>query len=175
MLNKFFIILVTFLLFQSNYSKNEQSPLLSLSFTEFDQTPNSGWRSLVSYSSSPEEYCRAVNLIDSYITHNKSLTDSELAITAFHAGQLSAFAGDGDKALNYFNKGYTYSLAAQSGQAWLLYVRATIAFLKKDEQELEQCSDELQKSYKTTLGKNAEIVMKLLNNLDKSYVEIYLS
>ena len=175
MLNKFFIIIVTFLLFQSNYSQNEQSPLLSLSFAEFDQTPERGWRSLVSHNSSPEEYCRAAHLIDSYITHNKSLTDSELAITCFHAGQLSACAGDSDKALNYFNKSYTYSLAAKTGQAWLLYVRATIAFLKKDEQELEQCSDELQKSYKTTLGKNAEIVLNLRNNLDKSYAEIYLS
>lgn len=175
MLNKFFRCFVTLLLFHSSYSMNDHSPLLLLSFREFDQTAGRGWRSLVSYSSSPEEYCSAAHLIDSYITHNKSLTESELNISCFHAGQLYAFAGDSDKALTYFNKSYTYSLAAKTGQAWLLYVRATIAFLKKDEQELAQCSDELQKNYKTTLGANAEIVLNLRNNFDKSYAEIYLS
>lgn len=157
----------------------EYEYLLTLSFTLFDQTPNQGWRSLGSSNASLQKLQTMAMVLESYIDRNKqSLSQSEMEILHFHAGQVYALAEDNQEALNHFKQAYTNIHdvdLSQEEKAWILYVRATIAFLEKDLYTLKSCAEELKNNFSMILVSNIKIVQKMLKNHDQSYKYVYFS
>src|SRR5688572_10780518 len=65
---------------------------LALSYTDFDQRPDSGWRKIASEG----KLLEAAELIDRYEKAKSGLEEWQRINLRFHAGQLYAFAGNSD-------------------------------------------------------------------------------
>ena len=73
-------------------SENEVSRLMNLSFPEFDQTMEKGWRK---YGEKKGCYLQTALLLDNYYLKYKNLLQNwQLRILVWHAGQMYAFHGD---------------------------------------------------------------------------------
>lgn len=121
------------------YEKKEDEskgelPFSAMSFKEFDQLPN-GWRKLTAEG----KFKEAAEAIVSYLSEAKSLTNYEKCLLHWHAGQEFAKCGETNQAIAHFN------LAGQEkdemikifGPAAEHYLLATIAFLERDREQLE--------------------------------------
>ncbi len=114
----------------------EREHLLSLGYRDFDQTPAEGWRALVNadFACAPE----VAGLIDEYAsTNGGDLTDYNVQILSWHAGQLYGFAGQTDRARERFKASLDPTEAADA-PPWNAYVRASLAFLDDDLAELQR-------------------------------------
>lgn len=158
-------------------SAASQPKELQLSYEEFDQDPQGGWRRL----SNEGKYVEAAQLIDRYEKEKEDLNGGDRVILSFHAAQMYAFAGDSEKALTRLKKAkYPPEVLAQAedvrpyAESWNLYVDATMAFLDKDRDGLKKSSDLLEKGPKDQgLQKNIDIVHQLLLHFDETYLVAY--
>jgi hypothetical protein len=97
---------------------------LTLSYTEFDQTMNAGFRVLA-----PDCPGEAADLIEAYIAKNATVENS----LVWHIAQLRATAGETEAALVAARRSIiTPEKAAATKLRWNDYVLATIAFLEQD-------------------------------------------
>lgn len=144
--------------------------MLAMNYKSFDQTPESGWRTLAADG----KYAEAASTIDAYLEANQDLPDSQTRILMFHAGQMYAYARKNETAKQRFLESFVDEEPEDSPIRWNAYVRATIAFLDQDRQELERCRDVIAAGPK--LGEvipNLDVVESLLNQLGEPYAKAY--
>lgn len=103
--------------------------LLSLPYKEFDQTPDSGWRTLSNQRRNRE----ALVLIEEYLKRHRQLPPKQSAMLHFHAAQLLATEGrESRRAIAHLKK------ARCDGQipGYNEFADAMRAFLERDRDEL---------------------------------------
>jgi hypothetical protein len=147
-------------------SDAEREQYLELDYRSFDQTlPDGGWRGVHKHGCGVE----AAKLIDAFHEfHKDALEPSEHRLLYFHAGQIYAFEGLTDVALERFRR----SLAEEkpgTRSMWNVYVKGTIAFLERDRAALEAARDELvQRS-----DPNMDILRSMVRCFGRPYKEAY--
>lgn len=136
---------------------------MSLSYEQFDQTPDNGFRVLAANAC----YAEAASLIQEYIATNNATENS----LRWHVAQLSATAGDYPTAIDFskqvLSESEDFSLKPLR---WNDYVLATIAFLEKDMDALELHRNRVAEA--TDYAGNA-MNLKLLDALVKHFDESY--
>ena len=136
---------------------------MSLSYEEFDQTQDQGFRVLAASGC----YAEAASLIQEYIATNDATQNS----LRWHVAQLSATAGDSETAIVYSKQVLSESEDfSVRPLRWNDYVLATIAFLEKDMDALMLHRDRVEAG--TEFAGNA-MNLKLLNALIKHFDESY--
>lgn len=100
----------------------DRAAMLALEEDAFDQDMDGGWRAL---ARDPNCWDVAADLIRDY-RETRGLTSLSLY---WHEGQLRAFMGDVQTALQLFESSYR---SEDGGLGWNIYVDATIAFMKQD-------------------------------------------
>jgi hypothetical protein len=117
-------------------TERQREELLELPFAQFDQQEGSGWRPLYEVRC----YTRAADLIADYMKRHSDLVErhpelaNQVYILPAHAGQMYALAGRYDVAIDYLQ-----SANQKTSQAlihWNAYMAATIAFLRRDRDDL---------------------------------------
>lgn len=112
----------------------DRARLLALDENQFDQDISGGWRAL---ASTPGCALVAADLLHDYReAHHK---DSGLLF--WHEAQVRADAGQYPEAIALMKRAYKPADADKAG--WNLYVDATIAFLRRDKNALEQARAKL--------------------------------
>jgi len=147
---------------------NQRPPELSLDYWAFDQKPGQGWRR----PADAGNYREAALLIANYLKHRDNLKEWQRVNLQFHAGQCFALAGDDAAALVAFRAALYSKEPSVSPIRWNAYVRATIAFLEKNREQLTKMRDEIDRGPEgpgTAL--NMKVVDRLIANFDKSYAE----
>ena len=106
--------------------------LLALDQQAFDQDFDGGWRPVAD-----QEGCQqaAADLIRIWRTQSANVESPGMLY--WHEGQMHAWTGDRERAVNVFRK------ARSSSAEWNLYVDATIAFLQRDRAALESARNDL--------------------------------
>jgi hypothetical protein len=142
------------------------SPATKLSYTEFDQTPGSGWRALAEKKLFP----KAARLIETYLSERADLDRFQRANLHWHAAQVWAFAADTNAALRHLTSARLNPEPVTSPVRWNDYVLATEAFLKRDRVRLLAA--------RQTIAKNPEdgnlrVVDSLIKHFDDSYAAAY--
>jgi len=153
----------------------DRSRMLGLGAYEFDQGAD-GWRRLSMAGCELE----AANLIRDYRT--KQIR--QLGVLFWHEGQLRAFFGEIENAINLFN----VSRRDDDHYGWNIYVDATIAFLRRDKAALLVARDRLASLPKPpdfspvdaegaplsiSWPPNLNVVDGLIECFDKNYREAY--
>lgn len=134
-----------------------------LSYQEFDQTMNSGFRVLAAAGCDKQ----AADLIEEYIRVTGATQNS----LRWHVAQLRATQGDYAEAIKFartcLNEKEDFSAHPLR---WNDYVLATIAFLQHDRPALQQYRDRIAqgKDYKGN-AINLRLVDSLLRNFDQDY------
>lgn len=119
-------------------SKAVTDRLLQLDFVAFDQS-GEGWRA---YAKSGCH--RAVGeLLERYLAES-SPPKKHLNLLHFHAGQMFAHAGNGERALIHFRQSFQMPRNSRIA-SWNDYVWATIGFLERDRSTVETMRNELRK------------------------------
>lgn len=118
----------------------EQRKLLALSFEDFDQRTDSGWRPYLDAGCTQA----AAELVEAYIDRYPGRAAAH-PVLHFHAGQVRAFLGETASAVAHMRRAVAANDAAERGHGadWSHYVAATIAFLEKDKAALEAARDSL--------------------------------
>ena len=104
----------------------EEAAQLALPYAEFDSRSGPfGWRALAAVSCTD----LAVSLLARYAEANRGrLAPAERREIAFHIGQALAMAGREQEAIAPLEQ----ALDAQAPPEWAAYVKATLAFLRRD-------------------------------------------
>jgi hypothetical protein len=149
----------------------QQSRRLTLSYWQFDQTPE-GWRRLADQ----RRFREAALLIETYPRKHPELSPNQRAMLHFHAAQLLGFEGDNAAALRHLDLSTVPNGSAGFPTRWNDYVAATSAFLKGDKATLlaarARMADGLSSDQdRTYLG----VVDLLISRWGESYGEAYLS
>lgn len=118
----------------------EYDRLLKLSYEEFDQDLDGGWRALEARGRCAPI---AAKLILDYLGANQDseLSPMQVRLLLWHAAQTTAYYNE-VAAIDLFEK--TYETTTRSTQ-WDIYVDGTIAFLRKDRRALDDALNMLSK------------------------------
>lgn len=114
--------------------------LLSLPWVDFDQKPNSGWRSFV--NADRKEYLVAAKLIEAYLIRHQELTARQRALLHYHAAHQYIYRavrgkeGDVRDALPHLEGAIVPSDEEAPSADWNVLVAATKAFLTGDREAL---------------------------------------
>lgn len=173
----FLFITIIFIFSAPTFSANcsislaEEENILSLSYDEFDQTPNNGWRRYAELGC----YHEMGVLIDKYLGQKKAaLTDWQVIGLTWHGGQMYAFANEYEIAKKRFEESINTNESADSPIRWNDYVYATIAFLNHDMPNLLLHRDNIAKGPIFNGEKmNLDIVNKLIRHFGQPYSVAY--
>lgn len=146
------------------FTRDEKLAYVQMTYDEFDQQKN-GWRSIAKLGMTKSHGVEAAQIIRYYLKKRKGLTRWQRSNLWFHAGQNLAKASEYSKAVACFCKSLD-----SAGDDWDCYVRATIAFLKRDLSALQAERDKLALTQRKM---NLVVVDRLIANFDKSYAEAY--
>lgn len=139
---------------------------LKLSFNDFDQDMNGGFRKLANKGC----YFEAANLIDIYNLHNKSRLEKwQVRASYWHAGQLYASANEYSIAKSRFLKSYKPNELPNDTFKWNTYVNATIAFIDGDKELLINYKDELLLATDPAMKPNLDMVKGMIKCFGRSY------
>lgn len=106
-----------------------RAEFLQMSYRQFDQSLGKGWRVFAGAGA----YADAAFLIEEYrAMHRETLSENELRILNFHAGQMFAFANDYAQARVRFAHAVDPNVERNMVRLWNDYVEATMAFLDRD-------------------------------------------
>jgi len=118
----------------------EQRKLLAMSFRDFDQRTDSGWRPFF------EAGCveASAEIVEAYIDRYPDRAAAH-PVLHFHAGQVRAFLGETQAAVAHMERAIEANDAAERGHGadWSRYVAATVAFLRGDRAALDSARDAL--------------------------------
>ena len=89
---------VAFLLVGLVVGCSSEADYLELTWMEFDQDPDGGWRPLAHAG----DYAGAAKMIEIYLAHHPDLPDAPRGYSTLHAGQLLALNGETDRAIAFF-------------------------------------------------------------------------
>ena len=149
---------------------------LKLSFDQFDQDMEGGWRAVASRGKNC--LLPAANLIAAYRAkhpRNRSLLN-------WHEGQLRATAGDYRAAIPLMKASRHAPTLGGFQDGWNPYVDATIAFLRGDRQKLLKASAELKATPRPPADAyppdqpwpfNVDVAQGLINCFGKPYAVAY--
>lgn len=117
---------------QCSISESDRESLLNLDYNSFDQSlPEGGWRK---YQRCP---LLTRELIDAYTAkHTDTLQKQQWDVLVWHSGQISGMAGDYADAIAKMEQTFKPNEKPTEAFLWNPYVRATIAFLKRDKPAL---------------------------------------
>lgn len=145
--------------------------LMEQDFQTFDQSPL-GWRQLAKGDNSTS--LEIAQLIDAYhLDKMETLTSHQRGILYFHAGQNYAFAQLPELSLRRFANSLNPGEPANPEFHWNDYVRATIAFMKKDRAQLEAAMGRLGSSSHFGDAINFAFVKRFERCFDFTYAEAY--
>lgn len=152
----------------SNKREPKQTDFLSLTFEEFDQSPNS--------------YCRQLSPADAtqagikYLENKPNLTSYQKCVLRWHIGQGFALCGENVLAIEYFRQAAADNdnMLKLFGPAANAYFNATIAFLNHEREIVKQQLQEVMKiSIKEFPFSDVVMIPGLIHNMyenpDKSY------
>lgn len=148
----------------------ERAQLMTLDYKNFDQNlPEGGWRKF--------GHCQqiAASLLDEYLNRNgNQMTEWQANTVRWHAGQMHAMIDDYPTALQRFERTF---LSEKTPEliGWNHYVRATIAFLKKDRPALIEARDGLANRPDQIARMNLRIVESFVRCFERPYKEAYNS
>jgi hypothetical protein len=149
-------------------SEQNLNYLLTLSYDEFDQSHDGGWRTL----SAEKCYFLAGKLIDVYLNTHPELLVWQSANLLFHAGQLYAFDNRNFLAVQRMRDA-VWSLEGFPNTNWNGYVNATIFFLQKNRVGFNVQRQVVLRSTTEVNKSNAEIVDNMLRHFHASYGYVY--
>ena len=113
---------------------NNRDALLAMSFEEFDQDLDGGWRIIADRD---ECQIEAADLLADYrAQYENDESFQGLSTLIWHEGQVRAGAGQTERALALFRRSYK-EITHDTDLAWNFYVDATIAFLEQDRDALD--------------------------------------
>lgn len=158
-------------------SQNEREVMLKLSFKQFDQQQDSGWRPLYA----KQCYVQAAALLDAYMKRHPDTVRQQYMLP-FHTGQMFALAGQYGKAIDYMRKGYTDRKSSTID--WNAFVDANIAFLEHDHSNLLKKRNRINRQPPLSEGPgvpawavgkkmNLDVVDGFLACFDKPYADAY--
>jgi hypothetical protein len=127
----------------------EKDAMLALSYNEFDQNPDTGWRKVA------EPGCEevAADLIIDWRTHH----NRQDKMLFWHEGQLRAEAGQYQSAVALF-KLSRKTRAEDRGWGWNIYVNGSIAFLQGNKRALQKAKRNLANLRKPkNMGRSVDI------------------
>lgn len=96
--------------------------------------------------------------------------DGEVSLLYWHEGQLRAFAGETDRAVELFLKTVT---PEKNSRGWHEYALGSVAFLQKDKAAFEENFDALRRKWPDDL--NFRVLDRMNNCFEESYVHAYSS
>ena len=141
-----------------------------LDYNAFDQTSGHGWRKLADDG----RHVEAAELVDTYLQQNEDLEDWQRNNLRFHAGQLYAFGNDYPTAIFRFKASVSASEPKESPIRWNAYVRATLAFLEEDLEQLVNMRDEIAQGPELQGSvPNLDIVDRLIEKFGQPYSIAY--
>ena len=110
--------------------------LLALPWQQFDQTPNSGWRTLAftdrGGTLERRDYRAAADLIETYLRQHLELKVQQRAVSCFHVGQLRALDGHIRAGVASMKQALVPENTPDLPADWNIQVSATVAFLTGD-------------------------------------------
>ena len=115
------------------------SEMLELSWREFDQSLDSGWRPIADR----EEYARAAELIEYYLENKSGLEQGQIAYLHFHAAVLHGYEDKNEQAIEHFRSASVDSFPAGFPQSWNALVKGELAFMLKDMDSVRSARDEI--------------------------------
>ncbi len=101
---------------------------LELSWEEFDQDPQRGWRPVAERG----EYADAALMIEAYLERHDDLPPGQIGFSRFHAGQLWALEGDTAAALAHMDRAEVTDAPPDFPQTFNSLVSGTRSFLRGD-------------------------------------------
>jgi len=132
----------------------EAEEMLQLSWREFDQSPDTGWRPYAERG----EYTRAVELIEYYLSNKEGLNQGEIGYSRFHAAVLCGYEDRYEDAVALLRQSSVDSLPEGFPQTWNALVKGTLGFILKDMEAVRAARDDI-------------IVMPSLSSRDSSFLE----
>jgi len=126
-MKKSILIVFTIMLFtvqaysQSELRQQTIDSIMELSFDEFDQKMDGGWR----YYSNKDDFESATTLIKLYLKKHKDFEPAKQRIISFHCGQMLALLNKNEEAIPYMKASKMHENDVVN---WDVYVDATIAF-----------------------------------------------
>lgn len=141
--------------------KEQEKKLPIISYTNFDQNENDGWRALSNQGCDNE----ALSLMDKYI----ELQESRVRNVYWHKAQNYAYLENRLDAIQAARKSLGLLDESNHLKDWNNYVLGNIAFLEKNRNDLIFRLQELSAT-KGSL-KNTRILSRLLTCFDKTYKE----
>ncbi len=145
----------------SKLPEGEYEKLMQMTYKEFDQTQNEGWRKY------RDDHDLQVRLLHDYIEKNKAPEQS----LRWHLGQIYGMKNDNDNAIKFFEQCYYDDVAESPGKrAWNYYVGGSIAFIKKDVATFDKYLDSLQNNDNQM---NMNVMQRLKENFGKPYSQAY--
>jgi hypothetical protein len=115
------------------------SEMLELSWREFDQSLDSGWRPIADR----EEYARAAELIEYYLENKSGLEQGQIAYLHFHAAVLHGYEDKNEQAIEHFRSASVDSFPPGFPQSWNALVKGELAFMLKDMKGVRSARDEV--------------------------------
>jgi hypothetical protein len=117
------------------YLNEDLSDMMSLTFKDFDQPESGkGWRTI-------KDPASQAAVMQKYIDLNAGeITDGNLSLLMWHMAQALAYAGENQKSANIMKK-VVERQKGQSAEEIIDYGKATIAFLERNSQELNNIYD----------------------------------
>lgn len=151
---------------QSELKQQTIDSLMKLSFDEFDQDMEGGWR----YYSNKEDFETATVLIKLYLKKHPEIEVSKRGVMSFHCGQMLALLDKNEEAIPYMEASKKKEKDVMN---WDVYVDATVAFLKKDREAFDKKKSELKEKsvFPPDQNRNLIFLNKLETNFDKTYLE----
>ncbi len=142
--------------------------LMKLDYISFDQTlPNGGWRGI-------QDSFEAAKVLDAYNLQNSDvMSESEVRVIFWHAGQSYAMADITEVAIARFQSAYNPKESSADTFKWNAYVRGSIAFLKRDRKTLQAARDEMYAADPSDENRNRVVLDAFLRCFNKTYREAY--
>jgi len=118
--------------------------MLSLPWEQFDQSTNSGWRTLAfTDRGARRDYRSAADLIDIYLRQHPALKVQQRAVSRFHVGQLQAMDGRTKAGVANMKQALVPENTPDLPADWNIMVSATIAFLNDDRATLVHLKEQV--------------------------------
>ena len=151
---------------QAQESLNQKTidSLMGLSFDEFDQNMEGGWRLYANRM----DFDSATQLIKLYLDKHPDLKSNEREVMSFHCGQMLALMDKNLDAIPYMEASKKKN---EDVMQWNIYVDATIAFLKKDKEAFSLKIKELEE--KSIMPEDQNRNLMLLKRLEESFDKTY--
>jgi tetratricopeptide (TPR) repeat protein len=128
----------TFLLVGLVVGCSSEADYLELTWMEFDQDPDGGWRPLAHAG----DYAGAAKMIEIYLAHHRDLPDAQRGYSTLHAGQLLALNGETDRAIAFFEKAVVAGMPPEFPQTFNALVAGELSFLQGDMAGVRAARDE---------------------------------